>query len=37
MILDVMGTSAIPSGPVRGVVRALSTLDRVPTDVTARV
>jgi hypothetical protein len=33
----VMGTSDIPPGPVRGTVRALNTLDRVLTEVTARV
>ena len=37
MILDVMGTSDIPPGPVRGAVRALNTLDRVLTEVTTRV
>jgi uncharacterized membrane protein YccC len=37
MILEVMGTSAIPPGPVRGAVRALSTLDRVLAEVTTRV
>jgi uncharacterized membrane protein YccC len=37
MILDVMATSAIPPGPVRGAVRALSTLDRVLTEVITRV
>jgi uncharacterized membrane protein YccC len=37
MILAVMGTSDIPPGPVRGTVRALNALDRVLTEVTARV
>jgi uncharacterized membrane protein YccC len=37
MILAVMGTSDIPPGPVRGTLRALNTLDRVLTEVTARV
>jgi uncharacterized membrane protein YccC len=37
IILEVMGTSAIPPGPVRGAVRALSTLDRVLAEVTTRV
>ncbi len=36
MILDVMGTSAVPPGPVRGALRALNTLDRVLAEVTAR-
>ena len=36
MILDVTGTSDIPPGPVRGAIRALSTLDRALTEVTAR-
>ncbi|MDT5149161.1 MAG: hypothetical protein QOI01_894 [Mycobacterium sp.] len=37
MILDVMGTSAIPPGPVRAALRALSTLDRALAEVTTRV
>jgi hypothetical protein len=37
MILEVMGTSAIPPGPVRAAVRALNTLDRVLAEVTTRV
>jgi hypothetical protein len=37
MILAVMETSDIPPGPVRGTLRALNTLDRVLTEVTARV
>ncbi|MGH3638836.1 MAG: FUSC family protein [Mycobacterium sp.] len=37
MILDVMGTSDIPPGPVRGALRALSTLDRALAEVTTRV
>jgi uncharacterized membrane protein YccC len=37
MIVDVMGSSDIPPGPVRGAVRALSTLDRVLAEVTSRV
>jgi hypothetical protein len=37
MILDVMGTSGIPPGPVRGALRALSTLDRALAEVTTRV
>ena len=37
MILDVMGSSGIPPGPLRGALRALSTLDRALAEVTARV
>jgi hypothetical protein len=37
MILEVMATSAIPPGPVRGAVRALNRLDRVLAELTARV
>jgi uncharacterized membrane protein YccC len=37
MILDVMGKSDIPPGPVRGALRALSTLDRALAEVTNRV
>ena len=37
MILDVMRTSAIPPGPVRTAVRALSTLDRALGEVTTHV
>lgn len=37
MILDVTGTSAIPPGPVRGALRALSNLDRALTEVTSRM
>ena len=37
MILDVMGSSAIPPGPLRGALRALSTLDRALAEVTTRV
>jgi hypothetical protein len=36
MILDVTGTSDIPPGPVRGAIRALSTLDRALVEVTTR-
>ena len=36
MILDVTGTSDIPPGPVRGAIRALSTLDRALAEVTTR-
>lgn len=37
MILDVMGSSTIPPGPLRGALRALSTLDRALAEVTTRV
>jgi uncharacterized membrane protein YccC len=37
LIMDVMGTSDIPPGPVRAAVRALNNLDRTLTEVTARV
>ena len=37
MILDVAGKSDIPPGPVRGALRALSTLDRALAEVTNRV
>ena len=37
MIVDVMGTSDIPPGPVRAAVRALNNLDRTLTEVTTRV
>ncbi|CAN5484904.1 FUSC family protein [soil metagenome] len=36
LILDVMGTSDIPPGPVRAAVRALNNLDRTLAEVTAR-
>lgn len=36
-ILDVMGGSDIPPGPLRAAVRALNTLDRALTEVTTRV
>ena len=36
-ILDVIGTSDIPPGPVRAAVRALNNLDRILTEVTTRV
>jgi hypothetical protein len=37
LILDVMGTSDIPPGPVRAAVRALNNLDRTLAEVTTRV
>ena len=37
MIMDVMGTSEIPPGPVRAAVRALNNLDRTLTEVTTRL
>ena len=37
MILDVMASSTIPPGPLRGALRALSTLDRALAEVTTRV
>ncbi len=37
VILDVMASSPIPPGPVRGAVRALNTLDRALAEVTTRV
>lgn len=36
VILDVMGTSDVPPGPVRAAVRALNTLERAFTEVTIR-
>jgi uncharacterized membrane protein YccC len=36
-ILDVMGTTDIPPGPVRAAVRALNNLDRILIEVTTRV
>lgn len=36
-IMEVMGSSEIPPGPVRAAVRALNTLDRVLSEVTGRV
>ena len=37
MILDVAGSSTLPPGPLRGALRALSTLDRALAEVTTRV
>jgi uncharacterized membrane protein YccC len=37
MLLDVMKKSDIPPGPVRGALRALSTLDNALAEVTSRV
>ncbi|MET0700653.1 MAG: FUSC family protein, partial [Mycobacterium sp.] len=37
LIMDVMGTSDIPPGPVRAAVRALNNLDRTLAEVTTRV
>jgi hypothetical protein len=36
-ILDVMGRSDLPPGPLRAAVRALNTLDRALAEVTTRV
>jgi uncharacterized membrane protein YccC len=36
MVLDVMGASEIPPGPIRAAVRALNNLDRALAEVTAR-
>lgn len=37
MILDVMGSSTVPPGPLRGALRALSTLDRALAEAMTRV